>query len=168
MIFTTLIPTTELALHLDDPDWVILDCRFTLADPARGRGDYLQAHIPGAIYAHLDEDLSGRVVHGRTGRHPLPSVEMAAHAFSNWGIAPGVQVVVYDDAGGALAAGQRLVDATLVGSRGRGSARWGMGGMEPRGGGTAKRSREAQPSPVYPLTSVLRWSSARLRSNPCA
>ena len=43
---------------------------------------------------------------GQTGRHPLPSVETAARTFSNWGIAPGVQVVVYDDAGGALAAGR--------------------------------------------------------------
>jgi thiosulfate/3-mercaptopyruvate sulfurtransferase len=106
MIFTTLITTTELARHLDDQDWVILDCRFTLTDPPRGRGDYLQAHIPGAVYAHLDEDLSGRVVQGQTGRHPLPSVETTARTFSNWGIAPGVQVVVYDDAGGALAAGR--------------------------------------------------------------
>ena len=106
MNFTTLISTTELARHLDDPDWAILDCRFTLADPARGRRDYLQAHIPGAIYAHLDEDLSGPVVRGQTGRHPLPSIIMAAQTFSSWGIAPGVQVVVYDDAGGALAGGR--------------------------------------------------------------
>ena len=106
MIFTTLISTTELARHLDDPDWAILDCRFTLTDPPRGRRDYLQAHIPGAVYAHLGEDLSGRMVRGQTGRHPLPSIEMAAQTISNWGIAPGVQVVAYDDAGGALAAGR--------------------------------------------------------------
>jgi len=106
MIFTTLISTTELARHLDEPDWAILDCRFTLTDPPRGRRDYLQAHIPGAVYAHLDEDLSGLMVRGQTGRHPLPSIEMAAQTFSNWGIAPGVQVVAYDDAGGALAAGR--------------------------------------------------------------
>jgi thiosulfate/3-mercaptopyruvate sulfurtransferase len=106
MIFTTLITTTELTRHLDDPDWVILDCRFTLTDPPPGRGDYLRGHIPGAVYAHLDENLSGPVVPGQTGRHPLPPVEMAARTFSNWGIAPGVQVVVYDDAGGGLAAGR--------------------------------------------------------------
>jgi thiosulfate/3-mercaptopyruvate sulfurtransferase len=106
MIFTTLISTTELAEHLDDPDWVILDCRFYLTDPPRGRGEYVQAHIPGAIYAHLDEDLSGPVARGQTGRHPLPGAEIAARKFSAWGIGSDTQVVAYDDAGGGLAAGR--------------------------------------------------------------
>ena len=104
MIYQTIIPVEELSRHLDDPQWVVGDCRFSLADTERGRRDYLQAHIPGAVYAHLDQDLSGPVVKGQTGRHPLPPLEQAAQVFSAWGIGPGVQVVAYDDAGGALAA----------------------------------------------------------------
>jgi thiosulfate/3-mercaptopyruvate sulfurtransferase len=104
MTYTTFIPTATLAQHLDDPDWAAFDCRFSLADPERGRRDYAQAHIPGAIYAHLNEDLSGPIVPGVTGRHPLPTVEFAARKFSQWGIDDRAQVVVYDDAGGAFAA----------------------------------------------------------------
>ncbi len=40
-------------------NWVIVDCRFDLADPAKGEQLYLESHIPGARYAHLDRDLSG-------------------------------------------------------------------------------------------------------------
>ncbi|WP_026369969.1 sulfurtransferase [Kallotenue papyrolyticum] len=104
MSFTTLIDSATLAAHLDDPDWAIVDCRFALDQPARGRQAYLQAHIPGAVYAHLDEDLSGPIVPGRTGRHPLPSVEDAARTFGRWGIDERTQVIAYDDAGGAFAA----------------------------------------------------------------
>jgi thiosulfate/3-mercaptopyruvate sulfurtransferase len=104
MAYRTLISTEDLALHLNDPDWAVVDCRFSLADPDRGRRDYLDGHIRGAVYAHLDEDLSGTVVPGKTSRHPLPEIEKAAKVFSRWGIGAGVQVVAYDDAGGALAA----------------------------------------------------------------
>jgi thiosulfate/3-mercaptopyruvate sulfurtransferase len=94
----------ELANQLEDPGWVVVDCRFSLADTERGRRGYLQAHIPGAVYAHLDRDLSGPVIKGQTGRHPLPSIKHASETFSDWGIGLGVQVVAYDDAAGALAA----------------------------------------------------------------
>ena len=106
MTYETIIPASELALHLDDPDWVIVDSRFKLADPAQGKIDYEIAHIPGAGYAHLDEDLSGPVIKGVTGRHPLPSVDQAASVFSRLGIDAGIQVVAYDDMSGALAAGR--------------------------------------------------------------
>jgi thiosulfate/3-mercaptopyruvate sulfurtransferase len=104
MDFKTLISTSELAEHLEDPDWVILDCRFSLAEVGKGRRDYQEAHISGALYAHLDEDLSAPKIPGVTGRHPLPSVEAAARTFANWGIDLNIQVVCYDDVGGALAA----------------------------------------------------------------
>ena len=104
MTYSTLISTTELTQHLTDPDWAIIDCRFSLADPERGRRDYAQAHIAGAIYAHLNEDLAGPIIPGVTGRHPLPAVDFAVDKFSEWGISDRVQVVVYDDAGGAFAA----------------------------------------------------------------
>jgi thiosulfate/3-mercaptopyruvate sulfurtransferase len=104
MSFQTLISTFELAGHLNLPDWAIIDCRFALAEPARGRRDYLAAHIPGAVYAHLEEDLSGAIVPGRTGRHPLPNLDDFARRLAAWGIAPGVQVVAYDDDNGSMAA----------------------------------------------------------------
>jgi len=106
MTYETIIPAAELALHLDDPDWVIVDSRFKLANPEQGKIDYETGHIPGAVYAHLDEDLSGPIIKGVTGRHPLPSVEHAASVFSRLGIDAGVQVVAYDDISGALAAGR--------------------------------------------------------------
>lgn len=102
--YTTLVTPALLLDHLDDPDWVVVDCRFSLEDSERGRRDFLQAHIPGAVYAHLDRDLSGPVVAGRTGRHPLPDPAALADLLSGWGIGPGVQVVAYDDRGGAFAA----------------------------------------------------------------
>ncbi len=95
--YTTLISCADLAAHLDDPSWAVVDCRFSLEDAARGRRDYLLAHIPGAVYAHLDEDLAAPVIPGVTGRHPLPSVERLSAVFSRWGIAEATQVIAYDD-----------------------------------------------------------------------
>ncbi|MCF6153921.1 MAG: sulfurtransferase [Candidatus Brocadia sp.] len=104
MSYTTLISSLELVNHIADPNWTIVDCRFSLDDTERGRRDYLQAHIPGAVYSHLNEDLSGKIIPGTTGRHPLPRPETFAQTLSNWGIDAGVQVVAYDDKGGAMAA----------------------------------------------------------------
>jgi len=102
-MINTLILPENLVGQLDNPDWLIIDCRFSLDDTARGRRDYRQAHIPGAIYAHLDDDLSAPVISGKTGRHPLPSVEALTKLFSRWGIDEFVQVVAYDDGPGAIA-----------------------------------------------------------------
>ena len=104
MAFTTLVTTDDLVEHLSDPTWTIVDCRFSLAEPELGRREYEEAHISGALYAHLDEDLSGPIIPGRTGRHPLPTPERAAQRFGDWGIGRGQQVVAYDGAGGAIAA----------------------------------------------------------------
>ena len=104
MTYKTLISTTELAQHSNDADWAVIDCRFWLDDTDRGRRDYWESHIPAAIYVHLDEDLSGPKVPGVTGRHPLPPAEEFAAQLGSWGIGPGVQIVVYDDRGGAMAA----------------------------------------------------------------
>lgn len=103
MSFKTLISVDELSPNLGD-SWVIVDCRFSLADTQRGQKAYLEGHIPGAIYAHLDRDLSGGIVAGSTGRHPWPSVASAVALFSSWGIGLSTQVVAYDDFGGAIAA----------------------------------------------------------------
>lgn len=104
MAYTLLISAAELAAHLEDPAWIILDARFSLANPDEKEALYRQAHIPGALYVHLDRDLSGPVIPGKTGRHPLPPPEVAAERFGQLGIHPEVQVVVYDDQGGSLAA----------------------------------------------------------------
>lgn len=104
MKFSTLISIDGLAKFLNTPDWVIIDCRFWLEEPERGHLDYLKAHIPGAVYAHLDEDLSGPIVAGETGRHPLPDVDAFSQKLGFWGIGSETQVVVYDDRGGMIAA----------------------------------------------------------------
>ena len=104
MPYETLVDVDTLAAHLGDPRWRVLDCRFTLADPDAGAREHARATIPGAIYAHLDQDLSAPVIPGRTGRHPLPSREGFAATLGRWGIDADVQVVVFDDMGGAFAA----------------------------------------------------------------
>jgi thiosulfate/3-mercaptopyruvate sulfurtransferase len=104
MPFTTLIDASELSLHLNDKDWAIVDCRFSLDNTERGRRDYVEAHIPGAVYAHLDHDLSGPKIPGKTGRHPLPDMRAFAETLSAWGIDSDTQVVAYDDLTGSMAA----------------------------------------------------------------
>ncbi len=103
MNFTTLIDAQTLHEHFADADWVIVDCRFALADPAVGREQYLTAHIPGAVYTHLNEDLSSKPVTDN-GRHPLPSPTNMAILFSQLGIGEQTQVVAYDANNGAYAA----------------------------------------------------------------
>ena len=101
-MFNTLIKSKQLASHLEDPNWVVFDCRFTLTDTESGRNDYKQGHIPGAVYAHLDEDLSGEIT-GTSGRHPLPDVAKFTDYLSRSGVDSTKQVVVYDDAFGSIA-----------------------------------------------------------------
>jgi thiosulfate/3-mercaptopyruvate sulfurtransferase len=103
MSFTTLIDAWTLHEHLADADWVVVDCRFALADPPLGREQYLAAHIPGAVYAHLKDDLSSAPVTDN-GRHPLPSPAQMATLFTRLGIGEMTQVVVYDANNGANAA----------------------------------------------------------------
>ncbi len=103
--FNTVIDAATLAERLGAPDWVIVDCRFDLIDTTAGERHYLASHIPGAVYAHLDRDLSApRDPTGRGGRHPLPSPAAMTRLFGRLGIEPGVQVVAYDDQGGHYAA----------------------------------------------------------------
>ena len=101
---TTLIDVRTLHRHHREPDWRVIDARFSLADADQGAREYAEGHVPGAVYAHLDDDLSGPIVPGVTGRHPLPSVERAVAVFSRLGIDESMQVAVYDGAGGSVAA----------------------------------------------------------------
>jgi len=104
MIFTTLISVADLKTEFSDPHLVIVDCRFSLEDTGLGRKQYLESHIPGAVYAHLDEDLCSPVIPGVTGRHPMPDAGQLAEKLGDWGINSSSKIVVYDDAGGAMAA----------------------------------------------------------------
>ncbi len=102
MNYTTLISTTALAGHLDDPSLVIVDCRHNLTDGDAGASAYRAAHIPGARFLHLDHDLSGPKT-GRNGRHPLPDIAVLAATFGRIGIDADKQVVAYDQNGGMWA-----------------------------------------------------------------
>ena len=104
MKYTTLVSIDTLAKKYADPNWVIVDCHFLLDDPDAGRRAFQRAHIPGARYAHLDQDLSGPIIPGTTGRHPLPVIDVFAASLSSWGIDNGTQVVAYDNRGGGIAA----------------------------------------------------------------
>ncbi|WP_237061366.1 sulfurtransferase [Microbulbifer zhoushanensis] len=97
------IEVAELSDLLKDPELVILDCRYDLAQPDAGQGWFAQSHIPRAQYASLHGDLSGP--HERYGgRHPLPSVEQFAEVARRLGISADSRVVVYDDQRLAFAA----------------------------------------------------------------
>lgn len=101
-MYTTVIDCTTLAQHLQEPAWLVVDCRFNLADTGYGRRVYAQGHIPGAHYLHLDDDLSSPITPD-SGRHPLPDVEKLAATLRALGLRNNTQVVVYDDNGGAMA-----------------------------------------------------------------
>lgn len=103
MAYATLIDTAALAANLDDPRWVVLDCRHDLARPDWGRAEYAASHIPGARFLHLDADLSAPLT-GRNGRHPLPDPQVLAKKLGAAGIGPASQVVAYDAQGSAYAA----------------------------------------------------------------
>jgi thiosulfate/3-mercaptopyruvate sulfurtransferase len=100
---STLIEPAELATHLADPQWAVIDCRFDLARPEWGASAFREAHIPGALYAHLETDLSGPRT-PLTGRHPLPPVAALAATLGRCGIDAAVQVIAYDQGSGAYAA----------------------------------------------------------------
>ncbi|PKO94316.1 MAG: sulfurtransferase [Betaproteobacteria bacterium HGW-Betaproteobacteria-10] len=102
MSFTTLVDAATLAAHLDDPNWLIVDVRHQLADPAYGERSYAEAHIPGAVFLHCDRDLSGQKT-GMNGRHPLPDPEKFARRMGEIGLGAQTQVIVYDDAQGMIA-----------------------------------------------------------------
>lgn len=96
MSYTTIVSTQTLADHLDNPNWMIFDCRFSLADENAGHRLYRQGHIPGAFYADLNKDLSSPV-REHTGRHPLPDFRSLIQKLSHWGVDNRKQIVVYDD-----------------------------------------------------------------------
>jgi thiosulfate/3-mercaptopyruvate sulfurtransferase len=170
MVSTTIVSVADLAKHLDDPEWVIVDSRFKLAYPARGRMDYEGAHIPGAVYAHLDEDLSAPIIKGVSGRHPLPSVENITDVFSRFGIDSSVQVVAYDDVGGALAGGRvwwllRWLGHEAVALLDGGWQEWFKQGLAVRSGNETRKHRIFVPHPRNELIVSTEEIDA-MRKNP--
>ena len=103
MNFTSLLTCEVLAGHLNDPDWRIFDCRHQLSDVEFGAKAYADGHLPGAIFLHLDRDLSAPM-NGRNGRHPLPDTQLLASKLGAAGVSRQTQVVAYDDDGGMIAA----------------------------------------------------------------
>ena len=105
MGWTTLVPPETLAVALQRPDLVIVDCRFSSSSPGAGEFAYEHSHLPGAVYAHLERDLSNMDRRGQgEGRHPWPDAATFTAKLGQWGILPHHQVVAYDDADGSMAA----------------------------------------------------------------
>jgi thiosulfate/3-mercaptopyruvate sulfurtransferase len=104
MPYDTIITCQEAVRHLEDPAWIYVDCRANMADREYGHREYCQSHLPRAVYAGLDDDLSGPVIPGSTGRHPLPSREQLVALFARLGIGSTSQIVVYDEQAGQMAA----------------------------------------------------------------
>ena len=95
-----LVATDELARHAE---WRVFDCRHDLGNPALGEQQYARAHIPGALFAHLDRDLSAPRT-GSNGRHPLPTQQTIAAWLARQGLQRDDFVVAYDAGNGTMAA----------------------------------------------------------------
>jgi len=107
MTYTTLIDASELARRISDPNWIVIDCRHDLANADAGRNAYASGHLPGAQFAHLDQDLSDKKAgpNGEfRGRHPLPERARFVETLRRWGVNQDSQVIAYDAQGGMFAA----------------------------------------------------------------
>ena len=102
MSYKTIVSAEVLAQNLDNPSWVILDCRDSLKDPDWGYKSYLEGHISRASFCRLYDDFSSPIT-PTSGRHPLPKVDGLIKKLCNWGIDENTQVVLYDDMSGAFA-----------------------------------------------------------------
>ncbi len=103
MPFTALVDAQTLRKHLDDPTWVVVDCRHDLSDHTAGENAYAKEHLPGARFAHLERDLSGKTT-GTNGRHPLPDPHHLAALLASFGATDNSQIVAYDAGGDMFAA----------------------------------------------------------------
>lgn len=102
MPHTTLVSVAELQDHLFNAKWCVVDCRHDLTDFGAGWRAYQAGHVPNAVFAHIEDDLSGAKT-GANGRHPLPRPEDLAALFDEWGIANDTQIVAYDAQAGQFA-----------------------------------------------------------------
>ncbi|MGP1666316.1 MAG: sulfurtransferase, partial [Rhodanobacter sp.] len=156
---TTLIDVAELSV-LPPESVLIVDCRFELSDPGKAERDYLEGHIPGAVYASLDSELSDLSRQGEgLGRHPLPLESTFNTLLSRWGWREGMQVVSYDAMGGALAAARLWWLLRLAGVRSAavlngGYAAWLAAGL-PVASGESKAQTASSLSLHYDFSQVL-------------
>lgn len=97
MTWTTLITVDELAEHIDR--CLVVDGRHDLADPAAGRRQHDEGHLPGAVFVSMDHDLAGPKG-PRTGRHPMPSRELIRERLAAIGLSDTTQLIVYDGGNG--------------------------------------------------------------------
>ena len=100
--YTTIIEVADVQAHISP--CFIFDCRSSLADDDYGQNAFNEGHIPNAQFADLNRQLSGSIIPGKTGRHPLPSKEIFVDQIRAWGVTNGSQIIVYDDNQGAFAA----------------------------------------------------------------
>jgi thiosulfate/3-mercaptopyruvate sulfurtransferase len=159
-MYTTLIQPAQLAaLAADEENVAILDCRHDLARPQWSDQAYAEGHIPGAVQAHLDRDLSAPIG-PHTGRHPLPDVAKLAETLGRWGIDDSVQVVAYDQGNGAYGARAwwmlRWLDHPNVAVLDGGFAAWQEAGFPVSREPTTRKSRTfiARPSATAFLTAA--------------
>ncbi len=113
-MYMTLITTGELKAHSGDNNWLIFDCRFDLSDATKGPANYAESHIPGAVYAHLDDNLSSPMTLD-SGRHPMPSIDVLVEWLASCGLTKHSQVVVYDNSFGAETNNNNLCQLTTAG-----------------------------------------------------
>ncbi|GAA0705630.1 sulfurtransferase [Dokdonella soli] len=144
----TLVSANELAALQKQGDVLVVDCRFDLGDAGKAERDYAAAHIPGAVYAHLDHDLSDLSKHG-FGRHPLPEDDAFSSALSRWGWRPDLDVIAYDDANGALAAARlwwllRLIGHERVAVLDGGLVAWRAAGFGLEAGAVHRKATRAR------------------------
>jgi thiosulfate/3-mercaptopyruvate sulfurtransferase len=135
-MYTTLISAADLASHIDDPNWVVVDCRHDLVNLSAGRDGYAVAHLPHALFADMETELSG-AKRGEDGvfrgRHPLPEREPFIETLRAWGVNDDTQVVAYDAHGGMFAARlwclMRMVGHEAVAVLDGGMAAWQAAGQ---------------------------------------
>ena len=160
---TTIVSTATLADHLGE--WAIIDCRFDLQNEQWGREQYRAAHIPGAVYASLNDDLSGPT-RGTNGRHPLPSVDALAAVFSRLGIDRATQVVGYDQDAGSYASrlwwSLRYLGHDAVAVLDGGWAKWVREGRPAESGEQPRPATAFMPAPRPELVVTLDEVTARM------
>lgn len=140
---TPLIAVDELA-QINTDTCLVVDCRFELNDPQQGRRNYREKHIPGAVYADLNQDLSDlRKQKQGLGRHPLPDIGDFADTLGRWGWREGMTVIAYDTGSGAMAAARLWWLMRWVGAPARvldgGLVAWEAAGQPLQSGETRRR-----------------------------
>ena len=165
MTHSTLVSTDTLAAHLDG-SWAIVDCRFDLQNSPWGREQYRQAHVPGAVYASLNDDLAGERT-GSNGRHPVPPADVLAATFGRLGIDRRSQVVAYDQDSGLYASrlwwSLRYLGHEAVALLDGGWAKWIREGRQTRAGEESREPVTFMPDVRASMRATLADVEARLQ-----